>query len=44
MAFIDSDEFLGTPGNETLLEVLKSFEEDESIGALGVKYVSLQPP
>lgn len=42
MAFIDSDEFLGTPGNETLLEVLKSFEEDESIGALGVKYVSLQ--
>jgi hypothetical protein len=37
MAFIDGDEFLDTPGNETLLEVLASFEDDESIGALGVK-------
>jgi hypothetical protein len=37
MAFIDGDEYLGTPGKETLLEVLASFEDDESIGALGVK-------
>jgi hypothetical protein len=38
MAFIDSDEFIDTPGNETLHEVLESFENDESVGALGVNW------
>jgi hypothetical protein len=38
MAFIDGDEFLETPGNETLKQVLQTFEKDESVGALGVKY------
>ena len=37
MAFIDGDEFLETPGPETLGEVLKTFEDDESVGALGIK-------
>jgi hypothetical protein len=37
MAFIDSDEFLETPGNETMRQVLRSFEKDETVGALGVK-------
>lgn len=38
MAFIDSDEFIDTPGNEALHEVLESFEDDETVGALGVNW------
>lgn len=37
MAFIDSDEFFDTPGSESLSGVLRSFEDDWSVGALGVK-------
>ena len=37
IAFLDGDEFLETPGNETLRQVLESFEADETIGAVGVK-------
>jgi hypothetical protein len=36
IAFIDADEFFETPGNETLREVLETFEDDEKVGALGV--------
>ena len=36
IAFFDVDEFLDLPGNETLREVLESFDQDESVGALGV--------
>lgn len=37
IAFLDGDEFLETPGKETLKQVLESFEDDELVGALGVK-------
>ena len=36
IAFIDADEFFETTGNETLREVLETFDNDESVGALGV--------
>lgn len=39
IAFIDTDEFLWTSEKETLGEVLSTFEGDDSVGALGVKYV-----
>ncbi len=38
MAFIDGDEFLETPGKETLKEVLMSFEHNDTVGALGVNW------
>ncbi|CZT05651.1 uncharacterized protein RAG0_11633 [Rhynchosporium agropyri] len=38
MAFLDGDEFLETPGNETLGEVLKTFEDNDTVGALGVNW------
>jgi len=38
IAFIDSGEFIDTPGNETLREGLESFEDDESFGALGINW------
>ncbi|KAK0112895.1 hypothetical protein ONS95_014614 [Cadophora gregata] len=38
MAFLDGDEFLETPGPETLGEILKTFEEDDSVGALGINW------
>jgi len=37
IAFIDGDEFIETLGNETLREILEGLEDDESVGALGVK-------
>ncbi len=37
IAFIDVDEFLETPGKETLGEVLKTFEGNDTVGAVGVK-------
>jgi hypothetical protein len=36
IAFIDADEYFETTGNETLREVLESFDDDERIGAVGV--------
>ncbi|KAL2069136.1 hypothetical protein VTL71DRAFT_15474 [Oculimacula yallundae] len=38
IAFIDGDEFLETPGKETLGEVLKSFEDDDTVGAIGINW------
>ncbi|KAE8450315.1 hypothetical protein EG329_006743 [Mollisiaceae sp. DMI_Dod_QoI] len=38
IAFLDGDEFLETPGNETLNEVLESFVDDDTVGALGVNW------
>lgn len=38
MAFLDADEFLETPGEENLAEVLESFEDEETVGALGVNW------
>ena len=36
IAFIDADEFIDTPGNETLREILESFDPDDHVGALGM--------
>jgi hypothetical protein len=38
IAYIDGDEFLESTGNETIEEVLRSFDPDESVGALGVHW------
>ena len=38
MAFIDADEYLEMTGGETLNDMLKGFEKDEHIGALGVSW------
>jgi hypothetical protein len=38
MAFIDSDEFFETPGNETLKQILTKLEGNEKVGALGVNW------
>lgn len=40
IAFIDADEYFETTGNETLREVLESFDDDERIGAVGVNVSS----
>lgn len=37
MAFLDADEFLDTPGDENLRQILGSFEHDEKVGSLGVR-------
>ncbi len=37
IAFLDGDEFLETPGPESLTEILESFEGNDTVGALGVK-------
>lgn len=37
MAFIDADEFLDTPGPESLTQILETFEKNETVGALGIK-------
>lgn len=37
IAFIDADEFLDTPGNESLTEILATMDKNETVGALGVK-------
>jgi hypothetical protein len=39
IAYLDGDEFIETPGPETLQEVLQSFEFNNTVGALGIKYV-----
>lgn len=44
IAFLDGDEFLSTPGQETLSEFLRTFENDDTVGAVGVKYVALSSP
>jgi hypothetical protein len=38
MGFVDTDEFFDTPGPESLPEILKSFEANTSVGALGVNW------
>ena len=38
MAFIDTDEFFETKGGETIYDILKKFDEDEKVGALGVNW------
>ncbi|KAG0646437.1 Glycosyltransferase family [Hyphodiscus hymeniophilus] len=38
MAFIDADEFFETRGNDTLISLLREFEEYEEVGALGVNW------
>lgn len=38
MAFFDADEFLEMTGNETLVEVLRSFEAQPHVGAVGVNW------
>jgi hypothetical protein len=38
MGFVDTDEFFDTPGPESLPEVLRSFEVNASVGALGVNW------
>jgi hypothetical protein len=38
IAYIDGDEFLEATGNETVQDVLRSFDADESVGALGVHW------
>lgn len=38
MAFIDSDEFFETPGNETLRQILTKFNANPKVGALGVNW------
>jgi len=43
IAFIDTDEFIDTPGNETLREVLESFDGDDHVGGLGMN-VSVSAP
>jgi hypothetical protein len=38
LAFIDADEFFETKSNETLPSILKEFDQDDSVGALGVNW------
>lgn len=38
IAYLDADEFLETPGTETLHEILEEFEADDSVGALAVNW------
>lgn len=39
MAYIDADEFLDTPGEETVEEILREFEETRpDVGAVGVNW------
>ena len=38
IAYLDGDEFLEATGNETVQEVLQSFDADETVGALGVHW------
>jgi hypothetical protein len=38
MGFVDTDEFFDTPGPESLPEILKSYEANASVGALGVNW------
>jgi hypothetical protein len=38
IAYIDGDEFLESTGTETVEEVLRSFDADEGVGALGVHW------
>lgn len=39
MLFIDADEFLDTPGGETVEEILREFEETRpEVGAIGVNW------
>jgi len=38
MAFIDADEFFETTSKETLSQILRSLEKDQTIGALGVNW------
>jgi len=38
MAFIDSDEFFETPGNETLRQILTKLDANPKVGALGVNW------
>ena len=40
IAFFDVDEFLWFSEKETLAELLRTFEDDDSVGALGVKQVT----
>lgn len=37
IAFLDGDEFLDTPGDENLIEVLQTFDGNDTVGALAVK-------
>ncbi|KAI9744335.1 MAG: hypothetical protein M1818_002487 [Claussenomyces sp. TS43310] len=38
MAFVDTDEFFDTPGNETLHEFLRTFEHNETVGAIAINW------
>ncbi|KAF8858994.1 hypothetical protein BDZ45DRAFT_742807 [Acephala macrosclerotiorum] len=38
IAFIDADEFFEARGGETLPSILREFDKDESVGALGVNW------
>ncbi|KFZ19351.1 hypothetical protein V501_00701 [Pseudogymnoascus sp. VKM F-4519 (FW-2642)] len=38
IAFIDADEFLYVSGNETLLDILKPYDDDDTVGAFGVNW------
>jgi hypothetical protein len=38
MAFIDSDEFFETPGDETLTQILNELDASPDVGALGVNW------
>ena len=38
IAFIDADEFLQVRGNETLLDVLKPYDNDDTVGAFAVNW------
>ncbi|KFY97580.1 hypothetical protein V498_02002 [Pseudogymnoascus sp. VKM F-4517 (FW-2822)] len=38
VAFIDADEFLQVRGNETLLDVLKPYDDDATVGAFAVNW------
>ncbi|OBT73177.1 hypothetical protein VF21_07913 [Pseudogymnoascus sp. 05NY08] len=38
IAFIDADEFLHVYGNETLLDILKPYDDDETVGAFGINW------
>lgn len=38
LAFIDADEFFETKSNESLRSILKEFDQNDSVGALGVNW------
>jgi hypothetical protein len=38
MAFIDADEFFDNPGKESIQDVLRTFEDDPNVGAVGVNW------